>query len=235
MFKSEYDFNEVNTETKLGPFEQCQLENSDFAKSKLSKQEYFKTLKIAPWKYSDLVTSAVYYYLEYSYNKYLNYPKESRPGFIRFDIAAGKIAFIFLDPSLGPYVFKAIQATNLFLKFPESWLYGFTGFIETTNETGNRKILKWETMDGIINSRFSGNFSGFYYYLAAFDFIIHPDVIKYCSQYCIETECILVIFYILQQYKNIFNISLSEDEKLFQNYCLSKNLYEQLSESDKAI
>lgn len=71
LFKSLSDFNKKHPDRKLHISEKFELENSLFVHSKLNKQEYFETLKVASWSYNDFVISAIYYYLEAIYSEYL--------------------------------------------------------------------------------------------------------------------------------------------------------------------
>ncbi len=77
LFESALDFNEEHLGKILNNTEESMLENSKFVALNLSKEHYFKTLKIATWSYSDFIPSplwgakAIYFYLETLHSKYL--------------------------------------------------------------------------------------------------------------------------------------------------------------------
>lgn len=66
LFKTFDEFMEV---IGFSSFEENFFENSLYAASNLSKEEYFDTLTVSKWSYEDFVVSAAFFHAETIYNK----------------------------------------------------------------------------------------------------------------------------------------------------------------------
>ena len=74
LHTSSYSLIEANQDFeffKFTEFDEENFANSEFAKSKLSQNDYFLTLEISNWCYENLVISAAFFYLEHTHAKCL--------------------------------------------------------------------------------------------------------------------------------------------------------------------
>ena len=218
------------------------MANSEFVNSNVSQDKYFKTLTISNWSYNDFVISAIYFYLETLYLKFLNRENNKKENvFHELKPVSGEIGFLFLNPLFGELLFTTIQQTNLFSQFPDIWLYGFTRMIYHRSvelQYPEKHITQKHFFNEItynFSDHFSGNFSNISLYLIAFHFFIPTEIIYFISAYCIETQSTCLIYYVLKQYENFFNKNQSEKEKCFNNYCLNKALKKELDNNSSEI
>ncbi len=216
------------------------LENSKFAKSNLSQKAYFESLEISDWDYSDLIVSAVYFYIEKLYDTYLQrkkFPKDQNKfytnnSFYELRAFSSTVALLLLNKIYGKKLFITLENTNLFVSYPDCWLYGFSGILHTL---GSNTLTSFEKQDRLeffqhISTRFPVNFYYISFYLKAFASFIPLSVINPVSKYCFLTKEIHILYYILKKYQNQLYLNLPELKKEYIDYCFNTHLKNELEE-----
>ena len=115
LYSSDMSFIHANPDIGLSVSEQHSFEDSTYAKSQLTQKEYFQNLEITHWSYSEFIISATFFYLNIMHSEQLLQTKRT---YSRIKLAFGKIAILFLSPVFGEDLFKTIQETNIFSKYP---------------------------------------------------------------------------------------------------------------------
>ena len=137
----------------------------------------------------------------------------------------------FLNRIYGKKLFATLKNTNLFVKSPDCWLYGFVSVLRSL---GSDTINSYETQDRFyffqnINKSFLVSFQNILFYLKAFENFIPISVINQVSKYCYLTKSIYMLYYILKLYQNNLNSHLSQFEKEYSHYEFTLNLTEELN------
>ena len=203
------------------------LENSPYAESKLTQEEYFNTLVIASWSSEEIVLSAVFCYLEKIYSDYcFRKIKNNNTTFFELKLFSGELFFLFLNKTFSKKLFKQLKKTNIFNFFPEYWLYGLITQIRNTVQTRQNSIESCDRLDfyKFINSHKNLNFIHIWLYLEIFSSFVPLEVRRNLNQYIYIAKNIHILYYVLQKYQNVFNSKLKENEKELKDLELTEQL-----------
>jgi hypothetical protein len=252
LLKNTYFTGELNLHLSIYSLEECTqdtdlqssygwideelMANSQFSKSNLDQKSYFQTLEIATWSYSDLVVSAIFFYLDNLYNNYLEKQLEKELLYTKFSSNlkgfSSKTALFFLSKTYGKSLFSVLQKTNIFFLYPESWLYGFTSFLHEMKAPDSQPYANLNRLYFYkeLKQYDSRDFNFFYIaiYLKVFENFIPSLVIKEVYKYSYRTKSGHLIYYILKKYLNIFDIKKSESEKQSHDTVLTMHLQKEL-------
>ncbi len=216
-------------------FDSSFLENSNFTKSNLTQENYFKTLEVSNWSYQHFVVSALYFHLETVYHTYLKRCETARDkAFHEFALFNNETGLHLLNNIYGEELFIALQSTNIFIVYADCALRGlasvlyFTGFDYISSyETKNR--LDFFQYINNTDEELTPNFRYILFYLKFFENFIPLSVIDLVRKYCYLTKSVHVLYYILKKYENILNTTLNEQKKKYSDYVFSTHLENELN------
>lgn len=173
------------------------LENSKFLKSSSDQEAYFQTLEISKLSYEDFVISAIYFHIEKLHENYLKRKQTSKnKSFFELNAFSSDVGLFLLNHIYGKKLFATLENTNLFVKYPDSWLYGFVSVLRAL---GSDTMTSYETQDRLyffknISTSFLVNFQNILFYLKAFENFIPISVINQVGKYCYLTKSIYMLY-----------------------------------------
>ena len=235
--------NEDYTFYKFNEFDEENFQNSEFGQSSLSQDDYFSNLKIANWSYENLVVSATFFYLKYIHFKCLEKKicltstNVSDQAFVELKAIGSDIALLLLSHMFGKKLFYTLKKTNLFLVYPDIWLYAFSAFIKST---GSNVLYDYESQNNKyffnkIQQNTLFKFSHIFLYLKAFEGLIPKKIRKVIFLTCYNIKTVHILYYILKKYENIFDSSIKPNRQKYNDYVLNTKISYKLIEFETQL